>query len=220
MNEKTEVICEYTYLYITLDIRRSLPSTWIPSRHRSTKALPIDGSKIGSWGWYSVPVKYKNRTKVLSYDRWSLGWYKMWGRNSTHLMAIFSFVYVYGKHIYKCVNNSNFKKLMTLHSWHSTANRLNVIYIPGYRATSVPFLTLPLAITTPIPAPGTLLCDRIIQNPRTDSATWYDTKQFQQWVIMSPLVIETEWYRSASAMCSWSYFPGKTMNTINRMKKL
>ena len=105
---------------------------------------------------------------------------------------------------------------MTLHSWHSTANRLNVLYIPGYRATSVPFLTLPLAITTPTPAPGTLLCARIIQNPRTDSATWYDTKQFKQWVIMSPLATETERYRSASALCSRCYFPGQTMNTIKK----
>jgi len=51
--------CEYTYLYIILDIRLSLPSTWIPSTHRSTKAFPIDGSKMGSWGWYSVPVKHE-----------------------------------------------------------------------------------------------------------------------------------------------------------------
>jgi hypothetical protein len=136
---------------------------------------------------------------------------KMWGRNSTHLIAN---TYI------KCVNDSNYKKLMTLHSWHSIANRLNVINIPGYRATSDPFLTLPLAITTPIPAPGTLLCDRIIQNPRTDSATWYDTKQFKQWVIMNPSVNETEWYGSASALCSQCYFPGQTMNTIKRMNKL
>jgi len=36
---------------------------------------------------------------------------------------------------------------------------------------SVPLSTLPLAIITPTPDPGTLLGARITQNPRTDSVT-------------------------------------------------
>jgi hypothetical protein len=61
-------------------------------------------------------------------------------------------------------------------------NRLNVIPIPGYSATSAPLSTLPLAITTPTPAPGTLLGARLTENPRTDSVTWKETKQVRQLV--------------------------------------
>jgi len=53
---------------------------------------------------------------------------------------------------------------------------------------------------------------------RLNNLVWHKT--IQTTVIMSPLVIDTERYRSASALCSWCYFPGQTMNTIKRTKKL